>query len=500
MSKEMIDVLIKAAYPLIYINTYEEFRVLKDLAEVATDRKRNYLIWSSTRGIQIAPNQFDENTADPMAVLQFIRDYKEPAIFVLSDFHPYMDDPMIVRLLKELAEIMKSQSKTIILVSPVIKIPVELEKQTTLVEWGFPAPSDISNLLDNILKDMKERLTVDMSNGKRESIIQASLGLTLEEIDNAIVKSLVVHKDILPDDIIKEKEQIIRKSGILEFFAQSETLNDVGGMNNLKDWLSKRAKAFTKKAKDYKLDEPKGIILLGVQGCGKSLICKASASLWNKPLLRLDIGKVFAGIVGSSEENMRKAIKTAEAISPCILWIDEIDKAFSGMQSSGYSDGGTSSRVFGSFLTWMQEKKSPVFVIATCNSIEQLPPELIRRFDVTFFVDLPSLTEREQIFVIHLVKRGRDPKKFKLHDLAGISDGFSGAEIEKVVVSAMYDAFDNDLEINNDHITKAIQTTVPLSTTMKESIGHLRSWATTRAQLASSVTQPITTGRRKVTI
>jgi len=286
---------------------------------------------------------------------------------------------------------------------------------------------------------------------------------------------------------VSEKEQIIRKSGILEFFPVSESLTDVGGMDSLKRWLQKRGHAFSEKAREFGLPQPKGILLLGVQGCGKSLICKASASLWKTPLLRFDVGKVFSGIVGGSEENIRKAIKTAEAISPCILWIDELEKGLSGIQSSSFSDAGTTARVFGTFLTWQQEKAVPVFTIATCNSVENLPPELLRkgRFDEIFFVDLPSDAERREIFSIHITKRNRDADAFDLDTLSKVSSGFSGAEIEQAVISGMFDAFDENAELETKHILEAIYDTVPLSVTMKEGIEHLRKWAATRAIPAS---------------
>jgi len=260
-------------------------------------------------------------------------------------------------------------------------------------------------------------------------------------------------------------------------------------MDLLKEWMGQRTSSFNEEAKRYGLPEPKGILLLGVQGCGKSLIAKSIASLWKLPLLRLDVGKIFAGIVGSSEENMRKAIRVAESVAPCILWIDELEKGFSGTQSSGQSDGGTTSRVFGTFLTWMQDKKAATFVVATSNDVTALPPELLRkgRFDEIFFIDLPSAEERMAIFNIHLRKRKRNPDDFDLARLAAATPGFSGAEIEACVVDALYDAFDDDgKELTTDSIVQAAHHTVPLSMTMRERIEDLREWANTRARLASS--------------
>jgi SpoVK/Ycf46/Vps4 family AAA+-type ATPase len=288
--------------------------------------------------------------------------------------------------------------------------------------------------------------------------------------------------------ILSEKEQIIRKSGTLEFYRAAEGFGDVGGLDVLKQWMEKRTQAFGQKARDFGLPAPKGILLLGVQGCGKSLSCKAVASQWRLPLLRLDVGKIFSGIVGSSEENMRRAIRMSESVSPTILWLDELEKGFAGTQSSPFSDGGTTSRVFASFITWLQEKTAPVFVVATANRIEDLPPELLRkgRFDEIFFVDLPDEHERREIFTIHLRRRNRDPAGFDLDQLAAAAEGFSGAEIEQTIVAALFDAFDAGRDITTEDVLRNVRESVPLSRTMREQIEELRSWAGTRARQASA--------------
>jgi len=321
--------------------------------------------------------------------------------------------------------------------------------------------------------------------------VNAALGLTRFEAENAFARVIVTDKKLDINDIdaiLEEKKQAIRKSRLLEYYESKEQFNNVGGLDCLKDWLSKRGVAFTQKAQEFGLPQPKGILLIGVQGCGKSLTAKAVASLWKLPLLRLDIGTVFSGIVGSSEENMRRAIKTAETLAPIILWIDEIEKGLSGVQSSTFSDAGTSARVFSTFITWLQEKTAPVFVIATANNIQLLPPELLRkgRFDEIFFVDLPSLQERKEIFHIHLKKRKRESEKFDLELLPRESEGFSGAEIEQVIISSMYDAFLENRDINTSDILKNIKQSVPLSITMKENIEETRNWARYRTRCASS--------------
>jgi SpoVK/Ycf46/Vps4 family AAA+-type ATPase len=287
--------------------------------------------------------------------------------------------------------------------------------------------------------------------------------------------------------VFAEKQQIIRKSGLLEYYATNETFTHVGGMTVLKDWLDKRAVAFTVEARAFGLSAPKGILMLGVQGCGKSLCAKAVSNLWQLPLLRFDMGRMFGSLVGSSEENVRRAIAVAESVAPAILWVDEIDKAFAGSQGSGATDGGTTARVFGTFLTWLSEKSAPVFVVATANDISQLPPELLRkgRLDEIFFVDLPSRDERLEVFRIHLTKRGRNAAQFDLAALADASTNFSGAEIEEAINSALYDAFYAKTELTTQHILTALAQTVPLAKTMDEQINRLRSWAEGRARNAS---------------
>jgi SpoVK/Ycf46/Vps4 family AAA+-type ATPase len=314
--------------------------------------------------------------------------------------------------------------------------------------------------------------------------------LTLKEAENVFAKTIVVDGKLDASDVsvvLGEKQQIIRKSGLLEYYETQEKLENVAGLEKLKDWLVKRGLAFSERAAEFGLPAPRGVLLLGVQGCGKSMCAKAASSLWKLPLLRLDIGRMFGSLVGSSEENMRRAIHTAESIAPAVLWVDEIDKAFGGAANSGGSDGGTGARVFGTFLTWLSEKTSPVFVIATANDISQLPPELLRkgRLDEIFFVDLPTERERKEVFRIHLARRGRKPDRFDIDDLAKRCDGFSGAEIEEAIISALYDAFSRQAELDQETLRNALAETVPLSKTMSEDLGRLRNWAHGRARPAS---------------
>jgi SpoVK/Ycf46/Vps4 family AAA+-type ATPase len=307
-------------------------------------------------------------------------------------------------------------------------------------------------------------------------------------------KIIVKDERLSADDVSEvfaEKQQIIRKSGLLEYCTTSESFSSVGGMAVLKDWLSKRSLAFSREAREFGLAAPKGILMLGVQGCGKSLCAKAVSTQWQLPLLRFDMGRMFGSLVGSSEENVRRAISVAESVAPAVLWVDEIDKAFAGSQASGATDGGTTARVFGTFLTWLSEKTAPVFVVATANDISHLPPELLRkgRLDEIFFVDLPDPQERAEVFRIHLQKRGRDAANFDPDRLAEASKDFSGAEIEEAINSALYDAFYGREELTTGHVLKALGETVPLARTMDEQIGQIRRWADGRARNASVVRQ-----------
>ncbi len=338
-------------------------------------------------------------------------------------------------------------------------------------------------------------MSIDLDPAGRERLLQAALGLTLGEAENVFAKIIVKDGRLSGEhinEVFAEKQQIIRKSGLLEYCAASESFAEVGGLAVLKDWLNKRALAFSPEARAFGLPVPKGLLLLGVQGCGKSLCAKAVSTQWQLPLLRFDMGRMFNSFIGSSEENVRRAIAVAESVAPAILWVDEIDKAFAGSQGSGASDGGTTARVFGTFLTWLSEKQAPVFVAATANDISQLPPELLRkgRLDEIFFVDLPAVEERLEVFRIHLQKRGRDPAAFDLEALAEASLDFSGAEIEEAINSGLYDAFYAREQLTTPHVLTALGQTVPLARTMAEQISHLRAWAEGRARNASVPRSP----------
>jgi len=509
--KKLVSNLMRARFPVLYVQTWEEGRALSVLRSVATDESliktpRKVFTWSLTNGLAEDGHKGTDDSKNPVRCLEFIENYDAPAIFILKDFHfcfgcgGRVADPIAIRKMRDLVPALKRSvsPKNVVLVSPTLLLPTDLEKDITIVDFDLPSLTEIKELLSEMIEANRQggRIIIDLKPGEEERLARAALGLTLNEAENAFARAMVDdgrldRRDV--DVILEEKRQIIKKSEILEFVKSELKIEDVGGLENLKRWLYKRNKSWLDSAVQYNLPSPKGVLITGVPGCGKSLIAKAVSAMWQLPLLRLDIGKIFSGIIGSSEENVRKAIKTAEAISPCILWIDEIEKGFVGMTAGG--DSGTSSRIFGTFLTWMQEKTKSVFVIATANNIHSLPPELMRkgRFDEIFFVDLPTKKERRDIFRLHISKRLTNPKvigdfqltKETLDSLVDATEGFVGAELEQIVVSALFEAFAEDRSIRLDDLTKAIETTVPLSVTQAEQIHAIREWANVRAVAAT---------------
>ncbi|MCP4133340.1 MAG: AAA family ATPase [bacterium] len=488
-TNKKIEYLIRARYPIIYLVSSEESRVEDSLQTIASNRTKKILFWSITKGMESEDGNAISDLREPIKALEYISEANINGIFVLRDFHPYLNDPVVIRKLRDLNKILKSTMKNIILLSATLKIPPEIEKEVAVVDYKLPTREELNVILESVLRSVEKPGDLDIFDDprKREKILEAALGLTSEEAENVFARSLVETRQFDIDIILSEKEQIIRKSGVLEFYKTSEHIEDVGGLENLKGWLQKRTSAFTKEARDFGLPQPKGVLLTGIPGCGKSLTAKAISTMWQLPLLKLDVGKVFSSLVGSSEENVRNAIKTAESIAPSILWLDELEKGFAGMDSSGSSDAGTSSRVFGTFITWLQEKTSPVFVVATSNNVSSLPPELLRkgRFDEIFYVDLPNVEERKAIFKIHLKKRHRNPSLFDVEMLAEATLGYSGAEIEQIIISALYDAFDSKEEISDERLIQSIKEIIPLSQTMQEQMNKIREWAKSRARKTS---------------
>lgn len=369
-----------------------------------------------------------------------------------------------------------------------LKVPAELAQEIVILDYELPKYEQILRYINRLIGNVK----VKLSEPSKEMLVKACQGLTLDKIRFVLFKAIAAKGRIDEDDIefiLEEKKQVLKRTEILEFYPAEESINDIGGLEQLKSWIKSRGLAFSQRAIDYGLPYPKGILLVGIQGSGKSLSAKVIANLWKMPLIRLDVGRLMGSLVGESESRTRQMILTAEAMAPCILWIDEIDKAFAGLNAL-QGDSGTSSRVFGNLLTWMQEKKSAVFIVATANDIQGLPPELLRkgRFDEIFFIDLPNAEERKEIFQVHLQKKRRyEIRNFAVDTLVEVTEGYSGAEIEQVIVDAMFQGFSEEREFHTEDIMAGVAATVPLSRTAKEMIDTLKAWAESgRARSASA--------------
>ena len=500
--------LVNAGFPYVYIPSYEEERVTASLRNILADRElikneRKLYVWTQTDGIVGEDGRQARDTNEPIRAIEMIARSNEEAVYLLKDFHIYFGadrqsrpDYAVIRKLRDIIPELKASRKTVVFLSSKLVIPCDMEKEISILDYDLPTEGEIRNLLNELIATISPE-NVHLTEDEKTVLARSALGLTMQEAENAFCRAIVNLKGISKDAISiihDEKNQVVKKTGVLEFVKSDLNIDDIGGLDNLKTWLLRRNNSWSEKAKAYNLPAPKGVLITGVPGCGKSLTAKAMSAIWGLPLLKLDMGKIFGGIVGSSEENMRKAIATAEAVSPSILWVDEIEKGFSGIKSGG--DSGTSARVFGTFLTWMQEKTKPVFVIATANDISSLPPELLRkgRFDEIFFVDLPTTKEREKIFSVHINKRIKNSgvqheitaDEQTCRELANASAGYVGAEIEQIVVSAMYEAFYANRGLRKEDVLKCINETVPLSNTQREQILALREWAKERAVLATA--------------
>ena len=501
--------LFKARFPYVYINTWEEQRACDLISYIAENEyyikfKRMVYIWTQTDGMICKENgKVHKDAANPVKALDFVKNCSEDAIFIFKDLHVFLGagnrpaDHTLIRKMRDIILNLKESPnrKNIVLIAPELIIPEDMQKEISVFEFPLPEVEEIMEVMYEMIYE--NELQTDLTQEDKEKIAKAALGLTLQEAENALSRAIVQNRGLDRNAIkviFDEKNQVIKKTGILEFVKSDLTIEDIGGLENLKSWLKKRNNSWLDYAKEYNIPAPNGVLITGIPGCGKSLTAKAMSEIWQLPLLKLDMGKIFSGIVGSSEQNMRRAIATAEAVAPSVLWIDEIEKGLSG--TNGSSDSGTSTRIFGTFLTWMQEKTAPVFVIATANDISGLPPELLRkgRFDEIFFVDLPTKAERKKIFEIHIKKRvlnSKAGKEIVIDDalfeyLSSISEGFVGAEIEQVVITALYEAFFNQRSLKLEDLEYAIKSTVPLSVTQKEQIKRLRDWANVRAVSATA--------------
>tara|TARA_B100000768_G_scaffold98408_1_gene91765 strand:+ start:4480 stop:5961 length:1482 start_codon:yes stop_codon:yes gene_type:complete len=487
---EDFNLLLKARYSLIFIATTEEDRLEYTIRNcIKLGKKRAVYTWDFIDGFLNTPNNKEIGKRNPLQALEYIEKLTvdNPALFLLKDFNKFFSDITIDRKLRNLSRLLKTQPKTIIIIAPEIIIPEELRELITVLEFNLPDVNEIRQELIRLLNLLEQKL----EKNDLDNLIRSCQGLSIERIRRVLSK-IIANNQVIDNSsisiILTEKQQIINQTQILEFCSTSQTLDDVGGLDNLKLWLKQRSNSFSEKAATYGLPIPRGLLLVGVQGTGKSLTAKAIAHDWQLPLLRLDFGRLFAGIVGESESRVREMIRVAEALAPCVIWIDEIDKSFNKNETKG--DSGTTNRVLGTFLTWLSEKTSQVFVVATANNFEILPLELIRkgRFDEIFFVGLPIETEREKIFQVLLYQIRPDTiHNFDIQKLSQKSVDFSGAEIFQAIVEGMHIAFNENREFTTTDILKGLTEIIPLAQLETKQIQALQQWALSgRIRAASS--------------
>lgn len=499
--------LIRSSHPLIVIETVEEERVLTLLQSVAAQERMPLFEWSITKGLSRADGEptLSRLTATPLAVLQHLHGLTVEAIFWLKDLAPHLQDSAVARQFREVAAVHSRSRATCVLTGDPIVLPHDIDKIAVRLDLQLPDRQELQTMLQSVLESLSPRIpssrprsttvvqsilsaihdshstTRSPSADERDAILRALQGLTLHQARQIVAQCVVEGGTLSADDvqkILKRKVQAIKDGGLLEYYPLEDNRFELGGFANLKSWLERAKVGFTPEAKALNLTPPRGVMLVGVPGCGKSLAAKAIARAWQLPLLKLDADRLFDKFVGESEKNFRKATETAESLSPIVLWIDEIEKAMVA-GGSGDADAGLSRRLFGAFLTWLQEKKQEVFVVATANDLSSLPPELLRkgRFDEIFFVDLPDDGEREAIWKIHLGLRKQDSTKFDLVKIVSASDGFSGSEIEQAVVAALYRALHQKTALTTDLLIEELTRTVPLSVTRREDIERLREMA-----------------------
>jgi SpoVK/Ycf46/Vps4 family AAA+-type ATPase len=484
--EQELDIYLRARFTLMILVTVEEERALQTVKAVCERSKRPCLTWDVADGFQqLSGNDSTPGARDPLSALEQVDKAGGEALYVLKDFHDCWVNAQIKRKLRTLAQRLKFTKKSVLITTPAAKLPGELKDDAVVIEFAPPDTAGLEAVLNRLTET--PGVKANLTKAGMGKLVQAALGLTASQAHRVFAKAIVSNgmlddRDI--DLVMREKKEIIRESEALEFYAVTETVDDVGGLDVLKEWLRLRERAFTQEARDYGLPAPKGIALIGIPGAGKSLTAKMIGRLWRLPLLRLDVGALFGSLVGESEERVRQALRLAETVSPAILWLDELEKSL----AHGGGDSGTSARVFGTILTWMQEKKAPVFVVATANDIASLPPEALRkgRFDEIFFLDLPTFEERREIFTVHLRKRNRLPQDFDIPQLARESQGYVGAEIEQAIIDAMYVGFNAQREFTTEDISAAIKRQAPLSVSQRETIESLRNWLREgRAQSAS---------------
>jgi SpoVK/Ycf46/Vps4 family AAA+-type ATPase len=483
-----LELLVRSRYPIIAVETWEEDRLQSTLRQIGSRQKLHVYDWSVGSPLRRLGLVSDDvaSSQTPLDALKSVGQLGD-GIFHFRDLYRFLGEAPIVRRLLDLAPTMEQDRRSIVLSAAQMSLPAELEKRSAFFRFALPSVDELKALTKSVVDSLRRdyNVRVEISNEDFDRLVDRLRGMTLFEAEHAVTSvvlrdSALTHDDL--DALVEVKRELLSRDGLLDFIAPSGPLDSVGGLKTLKAWLAKRRRAFTPEAQSFGIAPPKGILLLGVQGCGKTLVAKAIAQDWNLPLLKMEPGRLYDKFIGESEKNFEKALAVAEGMAPCVLMIDEIEKGFASV-SSAEADAGLSRRIFGRLLGWMQDRPAPVFLVATSNDIEQLPPEMVRkgRFDEIFFIDLPDAEERAQIFRVHLGKRKRDPSKFDLAALAAASDGFSGAEIEQAIVSALYTAFSAGAELATSHIVDELSATRPLSVTRAEAIAQLRAWAAERA-------------------
>jgi hypothetical protein len=498
-----LQTLILSFHPVIVIETVEEERVQGLLKKATQDMSMPLFEWSVAQGLVRSPGTMDApwvneyappgtikpttigNTAEPLAVLQHLQDMTIKAIFWLKDFTNHLEDPVVVRHLREVAQLFSQNRSALILTGGDVQLPQEVAHDAVYFDLKLPGRDEFAHTVKDMVRILrqKHRTQVELQEQDGDRLVQALSGMTIRQARQVLAYAALEDGKLTAcdvDRIVHRKAQIIREGGVLDYFPLQENRAELGGFAGLKQWLARAEVGFSEAAKALNLPPPKGILIVGIQGCGKSLAAKAIAQQWKMPLLKLDAGRLYDKYVGESEKNFRQAIKLAESMAPSVLWIDEIEKSLGA--SDGDQDDGLSRRMFGSFLTWMQEKSQQVFVVATANDISRIPPEMLRkgRFDEIFYVDLPDVEERTNILNIHLLLRKQDPSQFDMAALLKETEGFSGAEIEQVVISALYRALYLQLPLNTELLIQEIDSTIPLSVSRREHLEALRAIAKDR--------------------
>jgi SpoVK/Ycf46/Vps4 family AAA+-type ATPase len=488
-----LAVLLKSHNPLVLCETVEEKRFESLVRAVAGELELPVSTWSAASGLSPCHPIEAPRSVDLAVALREIRSATQDGVWLLKDPQPHLENPATLRALRETAQDFAGSARTLVLVGPNLPPKLELDDLEVRFPFDLPGPEDLRNMVGDTIRRLSHetpRTRVELSREDVDGLVSDLQGLTMFEAERALARAVVEDNALTGADrphVRESKKMLVEGGGLLEFVAAPEGLDQIGGLERLKKWLLSRKIGFFPRPGELAIDPPKGILLLGVQGCGKSLAAKAVATAWGVPLLSLDAGRLLAPYIGESERNLREALKRVERMSPCVLWIDEIEKAFVSVRSTE-SDGGVSKRLLGALLTWMQERGARAFLVATANSVEDLPPELMRkgRFDEIFFVDLPGLSARREIFRLHLAKRRQEPARFDLEALAAASRGFSGAEIEQVIVSAFYEARAAGVPLDTTAILVSLRSTRPLSVVRAEKISALRAWASERCVPAAA--------------